>query len=151
MAALNAKIKGIKADTGGSAATGGDGAVASAPTAIVTIVDDKSGAEYEFEQPNYKGLLLNVGDAVKYETIDIPGAKPVVVYARRIQSGFLASLDLGNIGTITEKRSKKMISFFQVNQKELGFVVGEKVRYDLISDLNGGELAVNVRLADDEE
>lgn len=147
--AQKGKIKIIKDSSGGgdgaTMATSSGTAVETAPTAIITIVDAKSGTELEFEQPNYKGLLFNVDDLIRYETINIPGAaKPIVISARRFQAGTVTSITDACSGVITEKITGKTINFYQPSLKDLGIAAGASVKYDLVPGLKGEEIAVNV-------
>jgi hypothetical protein len=147
--AQKGKVKGIRDNTGGgdgaTMATSSETATATAPTAIVTIVDAKSGMELEYEQPNYKGLLFNVDDLIRYETINVPGAaKPIVVSARRFQAGTITSITDACTGVLTEKITGKTINFYQPSLKELGITAGASVKYDLVPGLKGEEIAVNV-------
>ena len=171
-----AKVGAIKDSTGGgdgsgsTIVTGGGGTVNNPPvsgtgsvpggpvasppgtpsgTAIISITDIRTGQQFDFEQPNYMGLDLNVGDIVKYDTIIPAGTKtPVVVSASRLNVGVVASVTSDKTGTLTERVSKKTIAFFQTNLNDLGIKAGAHVAYDLVPGANGTEVAVNLNNQD---
>jgi hypothetical protein len=141
------KIKNIKDSTGS-----GDGATITVfdisnkalntgTTATATAPDEM------FEQTGYKALCFNIGDVVNVETINIPGtATPVIVSARRIQRGTVLTITDSTTGTIEENKTKKVINFKQPFVKEIGIIPGSEVKYDLVLNSAGTEVAVNVEI-----
>jgi hypothetical protein len=131
--------------TSGTSEAGSATATSTAPNAIITLVDDKSGEEFDFETPHYMGLGFNVGDVVKYETFTNAATKTtVVVAARRFVAGTIASVTDDRNGFLTEKLTGKRIPFYQPLVRDLGITVGSEVKYDLVPQAGGGEVAVNL-------
>jgi hypothetical protein len=138
--ALNGKIKGVKA--------GGDGRM------IGGAIFDKNGISYEFTQIYSTELSLQDGDAVRFDVVNIDG-KAIANNVIRRTVGTIESINLDNSsGYIIEKElnpkrfgsdgKPNMIRFYQPHLRELGISVNDIVHYDLVNDLKGETIAVNV-------
>jgi hypothetical protein len=110
------------------------------------IVTAKDGVDYTFKHLYFKELCLNVGDEVKFDIVTIrPGEKPQALNVERLTAGTITSYDPATAtGDLTEKKSLKKIRFYQPFATELGYKVGDDVRYSLIKSGDGQELAVNL-------
>jgi hypothetical protein len=110
------------------------------------IVTSKEGVDYSFTHVYHKELCLNVGDEVKFDLVAVKaGAAQVALNVERLTAGTITAYDSYNgTGQLTEKKSNKVITFYQPFANELGYKVGDDVRYSLIKSLNGQELAVNL-------
>lgn len=109
------------------------------------IVTAKDGKDYNFTHLYYSELCLNIGDEVKFDLVTVkPGSAPTAMNVERLTAGTITSYDaLTGTGSLTEKKSLKKIEFYQPFAVELGYKVGDDVRYSLIK-AKGIELAVNL-------
>lgn len=110
------------------------------------IVTTKDGTDYPFTHIYFKELCLNVGDEVKFDIVTVKaGEKPMALNVERLTAGTINSYDpITSSGDLTEKKSMKKIKFYQPFAAELGYKVGDDVRYSLIKSADGQELAVNL-------
>lgn len=110
------------------------------------IVTAKDGKDYNFTHMYFSELCLNVGDEVKFDLVTVKaGAAPTALNVERLTAGTITSYDaLTGTGSLTEKKSLKKIAFYQPFATELGYKVGDDVRYSLIKAKSGEELAVNL-------
>ncbi len=111
------------------------------------IVTAKDGIDYPFAHLYFKELCLNIGDEVKFDIVTVKaGDKPRALNVERLTAGTINSYDpITSTGELTEKKSLKKIKFYQPFATELGYKVGDDVRYALVKSLDGTqELAVNL-------
>lgn len=110
------------------------------------IVTDKQGVDYTFTHMYHKELCLNPGDEVKFDIVAIrAGAPAMALNVERLTAGTITMYDpITATGDLIEKKSNKKIRFYQPFATELGYKVGDDVRYSLIKSSDGQELAVNL-------
>lgn len=110
------------------------------------IVTDKQGIDYPFAHIYHKELCLNIGDEVKFDAVLVKaGSAPIASNVERLTAGTIVSYDsITSTGDLTEKKTGKKVKYYQPFATELGYKVGDDVRYALIKSLDGQELAVNL-------
>ena len=128
MARTKGTIKGINADN----RTG-------------TLVDNKTGDVYTYDQPFLKELGLELGSEVFYDTVDLSG-RFVAVTLDNVAKGTVSAINDSETGVITEFFTGREIRFKQPYIKEAGIVVGSAVKYEKINTGIDGEIAVLLTL-----
>lgn len=110
------------------------------------IIIDKRGNEYTFSHQYFKELCINAGDEVKFDLVTLKAGTPATALnVERLTAGTISSYDPTSCtGEILEKKSDKRIKFYQPFCSELGYRIGDDVRYSLIKSSKGEELAVNL-------
>src|SRR5687768_13945514 len=89
------------------------------------IVTAKDGVDYNFTHAYFNELCLNVGDEVKFDLVTVkPGSAPTALNVERLTAGTITAYDaITGTGSLTEKKSNKVISFYQPFANELGYKV----------------------------
>ncbi len=110
---------------------------------IVTSSVDR--AEFEFDQTFGVQLGLKVGSVVQYEFVTVDG-KVKAVSLDPVDKGIVETIDGDGSGIIAEANGTK-IDFKQDYAKELGIVVGLKVKY-VVLNVDGKYIATSLKPID---
>ncbi|HEU4717584.1 MAG TPA: hypothetical protein VFU15_07115 [Bacteroidia bacterium] len=114
---------------------------------------DKGGNDLDFTQIYITELFLNEGDVVRFDRATING-KPAAINVVHQTIGTITAINDDNCtGIIQEKEPNPNklgkgvppnIPFYTPNLKELGFLVGDLVHYQLLYTKAGDIVAVNL-------
>jgi hypothetical protein len=108
-----------------------------------TLEDTQSKVQYEFEQPFFDELGLNVGEKVSYSVINSNG-KDLAIGLEPIERGVVQSVTTDG-GTLKERANGTVIDFAHPRVQESKIVAGSVVRYEKV-DFNGKPVATSLTL-----
>lgn len=88
-------------------------------------------------------IINNLVSSTTLQGSHIPNVYGTTI--EHLTAGTITSYDAASgTGNLTDKKSNKVIRFYQPFASELGYKIGDNVRYALIKSLKGEELAVNL-------
>jgi len=114
------------------------------PVNTGTLEDAQSKTVFEFEQPYFDQLGLNIGEKVAYSIVKDSTGKDIAVGLEPIERGVVETVTSDG-GTLKEKANGTVIDFAHTRNAEQKITTGSIVKYEKV-DFNGKAVATSITL-----